>query len=384
MRSITNRTRKLISNNLLNTLGWRTKRRIVVFESDDWGSIRMPSKDVYSKFLREGFSLTESDYNKLDSLESNEDLLLLFEIIASFNDRYGNHPIITANCVVGNPDFEKIRKSGFQEYHFEPVTETLKKYPNRDRVEFLWNYGYSTNLFHPQFHGREHVNIVRWMNALKMRTPEVLLSFDNQTTFSGVGDYNFMEVLDYNTPSDLPHMQESLAEGLNIFEEIFKYRSKSFIPPCYTWSSEIEDTLSKNGVKYIQGLIVQSVPTGTFGIYKKKYHFLGSRNDNGQYYLIRNCFFEPSLSKASDPVGECLSRINIAFRWHKPAVISAHRINFMGSLDERNRSDNLRLLRELLNRILKLWPDVEFMTSDQLGDLIAGEGNTEGPVFRQS
>jgi hypothetical protein len=27
----------------------------------------------------------------------------------------------------------------------------------------------------------------------------------------------------------------------------------------------------------------------------------------------------------------------------------------------------------LLKRIIKTWPDVEFMTSDQLGDLIAGD-----------
>jgi hypothetical protein len=182
-----------------------------------------------------------------------------------------------------------------------------------------------------------------------------------------------MEVLDFNSPDDLPEMKKSIAEGLNLFEKIFSYRSKSFIPPCYTWNSDIEETLSANGVKYIQGLVVQSVPTGSFGNYNKKYHFLGSRNSLGQYFLIRNCFFEPSLTKSSDPAGECLSRINIAFRWHKPAIISSHRINFMGSLDEKNRRDNLILFSDLLKRIIKTWPDVEFMTSDQLGDLIAGE-----------
>ena len=66
-----------------------------------------------------------------------------------------------------------------------------------------------------------------------------------------------------------------------------------------------------------------------------------------------------------------INRIKIAFRWKKPAVISSHRINFMGALDEINRRDNLILLDNLLKRIVKLWPDVEFMTSDELGDLIA-------------
>jgi hypothetical protein len=43
----------------------------------------------------------------------------------------------------------------------------------------------------------------------------------------------------------------------------------------------------------------------------------------------------------------------------------------MGSLDEKNRRDNLILFKDLLRRIIKQWPDVEFMTSDQLGDMIS-------------
>jgi len=343
----------------------------------------MPSNKVYSKLISEGFDISKSDYNRLDSLECNKDIELLFDILSSFNDSVGNCPVITANSIVGNPDFQKIKQSDFNEYHFESVTETLKRYPERDKVELLWKEGIHYGVFHPQFHGREHVNVVRWMEALRKKSAAIMLTFDLETTFSGNGDYNFMEVLDYNTPADLGLMKDSLAEGLSMFEQIYGFRSKSFIPACYTWNSDVEEVLNANGVRYIQGLVIQYVPTGSFGIYKKKYHFLGSRNGYGQYYLIRNCFFEPSLSKATDPVGECLSRINVAFRWHKPAVISTHRINFMGSLDEKNRNDNLRLLRALLNRILELWPDVEFMTSDQLGDLIAGEYNTEGPVFRQ-
>ena len=365
--------KKILSWNLINFPGWCTQRKIVVIESDDWGSIRMPSKEVYKKFISRGFDISGSEYNRLDNLESNDDLTILYEVLNNYKDSAGSSPVITANCVVGNPDFKKIRQSDFQEYHFEPVTETITRYPQSNNIEFLWQQGNLERIFHPQFHGREHVNVVRWMTALRERTPEIMFTFDNETTFSGDGDYNFMEVLDYNTPGDLDKMKESLKEGLDLFEKIFGYRSKSFIPPCYTWNSDIEETLNANGVRYIQGLVVQSVPTGSFGNYTKKYHFLGNRNSFGQYFLIRNCFFEPSLSKISDPVGECLNRIKIAFRWRKPAVISSHRINFVGALDEKNRTDNLILFNDLLKRIIKLWPDVEFMTSDQLGDLIAGE-----------
>jgi hypothetical protein len=366
------RLKSVFIQNLMNIPGWRTDRKIVVIESDDWGSIRMPSEETYKSFISRGFDISGSRYNRLDTLETDKDLEMLYEVLNSVRDREGNPAVITSNFVVGNPDFKRIRESDFREYFFEPVTSTLKKYPGRDQLESLWKQGISSGIFHPQFHGREHVNVIRWMNALKEKTPEIMFTFDKETTFSGNGDYNFMEVLDYNTPGDLTQMKESLAEGMGLFEKIFGYRSKSFIPPCYTWNSEIEETLRNGGVYYLQGIIVQQLPTGSFDNYKRKYHYLGKRNSSGQFYLIRNCFFEPSLTDTSDPVGECMRRINIAFRWNKPAVICSHRINFMGALDEKNRNDNLLLFMDLLKRIKKTWPDVEFMTSDQLGDLIAG------------
>ena len=60
-----------VLRNLLYIPGWRTSRKIIVIESDDWGSIRMPSADVYNKFIAQGFDLAGSDYNRLDSLETN-------------------------------------------------------------------------------------------------------------------------------------------------------------------------------------------------------------------------------------------------------------------------------------------------------------------------
>jgi len=48
--------KKLIKN-ASNIPGWRTNRRIVVIESDDWGSIRMPSNDTHAKLVSQGLPL---------------------------------------------------------------------------------------------------------------------------------------------------------------------------------------------------------------------------------------------------------------------------------------------------------------------------------------
>jgi hypothetical protein len=36
-----------MTRNLTNAIGWRTNRKIVVIESDDWGSIRMRDKKTF-------------------------------------------------------------------------------------------------------------------------------------------------------------------------------------------------------------------------------------------------------------------------------------------------------------------------------------------------
>ena len=62
-----------------------------------------------------------------------------------------------------------------------------------------------------------------------------------------------------------------------------------------------------------------------------------------------------------------MKEIEIAFRWKKPAVISTHRVNYIGNLVENNRIKGLQSLKELLTKMLAKWPDIEFMTSVELG-----------------
>jgi hypothetical protein len=365
--------------NVKNIPGWSTNRKIVVIESDDWGSIRVPSKQIYNRFLQRGFRVDKFHYNKFDALDSNDDLTALFETIRPFRDKDGRSAAFTANTIVANPDFAKIKSTGFTEYHFEHFTATLSKYPRHDKVFSLYRQGIKEGLFKPQFHGREHLNINRWMNALRKGDSDVLYCFDAETTYSGKDDYSFMEALDIDSPQEVSQLNAVLDEGLRIFEETFGYRSASFIAPCYTWDAAIEGQLVQSGVRYLQGGAYQYIPRGGFNNYSKKYHWLGQRNkSNNLLYLTRNCFFEPSLVPKTDWVDYVLAGVESAFRWKKPAIICSHRINFAGYLDESNRTRNLKMLSEILSRLVKKWPDIEFLTSDQLGDLITERSKNDG------
>lgn len=357
--------------NARNIPGWRTGRKILVLESDDWGSIRMPSRVVYDRFAARGFNVHESQYNRFDALESNEDLELLFEVLCAHRDSHGNPATLTANVIVCNPDFNKIAESGCLEYHYEHFTRTLERYPRHDKVFTLYRQGIDERIFRPQCHGREHLNVARWMRALRRGDAKVKFSFQHGTTYSGHDDYSFMEALDTDDPSEIDSLDHILRDGLRIFDEIFGYASKSFIAPCYTWDSALEESLKHSGVRYLQGGTYQFVPRGGFENYSKRYHYLGERNSAGLVYLVRNCAFEPTLFRKDDWVGYTLGNIRDAFRWGKPAVVTTHRLNFIGFIEPANRDRNLKLLDELLGSVLKQWPDVEFMSSDQLGDEIA-------------
>ena len=367
-----------VTNNIQNVLGWRTKRKIVIIESDDWGNIRMPSKEVYELLRKAGLRVDEDPYNKYDAFSSEDDLTKLFEVLSAFKDKNENSPVITANCIMVNPDFDKIRESNFQEYHFELFTETLKRYPQHSNSFKMWKDGISRKLIYPQFHGREHINVKRWMKALQENIKDTRLAFDNG--FFGISTGNagelrssYMASLDLETDEEKNNLKLIIEEGLNLFEQVYGFRSVSFIAPGYTWSSWLEPVLYDSGVRYLKGNFIQAEPahsSGTTG-YKRRFHYLGQQINHQLYYLIRNCFFEPSQNENFDWVNYCLHGIDNAFRWHKPASISTHRLNYIGFIDQSNRNRNLPKLKTLFSEILKRWPEVEFMNSAQLGDLIS-------------
>lgn len=370
-----NRIKSTLSHTLLNLPGWHTGRKIVVIESDDWGSIRMPSREVYDKCLKAGYPVDLNPYERYDSIASGYDLEMLFDLLCKYKDKNDSYPVITANCVVANPNFEKIEKSGFQEYHYELITETFKHYPEHHNNFDLWLQGKESKVFYPQFHAREHLNVSKFMKALQTNDSDAHFGFKNrmpgciQKGKTNKGNY-YVEATYFETEEDKKEKLAIYLEGLDIFKNLFGYHSLSVIPPNYTWSDDFNKTVAEKGVKYIQGnkKIREPVP-GKKSKYTHRY--LGMKNSNGQLALVRNVSFEPSLTTVNGIVDRVLSEIDIAFKMRKPAIISSHRINYVGYLDQKNREQTLHILNELLKKLLKKWPDVEFMSSDELGNYIS-------------
>ncbi|KAF5028252.1 hypothetical protein DSECCO2_661000 [anaerobic digester metagenome] len=184
---------------------------------------------------------------------------------------------------------------------------------------------------------------------------------------------SLMGAFDYGSDEDIVFQKNSLRIGSDLFKNILGYPSESFIATRYTWSPAIENTLIEGGVKFLQGTVSQKIPLKGGGFNYKNNNFQGAQSKAGLIYLTRNCYFEPSLQPDFNWIDDCLNRIRIAFRWNKAAVIGMHRLNVIGALDKSNRTNNLLQLKMLLTEIVKRYPQVEFMSSDKLGRIIANE-----------
>lgn len=358
-----------------NWPGWRTDRTIVVIESDDWGSIRMPSRETLNELILKGYPLEKCTYSSNDALETNKDLEYLLDILNSVRDAKGHPAIFTVNNIVANPDFKKIKEANFRKYFYEPFVASLERFPNRDKVMSLYRKGIDEKLLKPQFHGREHVHADHWINTLRNGSQKLLEIFDHDmfTYYKGENSScksEFLDALAAYDENQLTSLETKIKEGLDLFEEIWGYRSKTIIAPCYIWNRKTEEFFHRYGINLIQSGRVQKEPTGNEEKYNLIRRYTGQKNKYGQVYTIRNVIFEPTSDPSIDWVDKALHEISTAFLWKKPAIISAHRVNFSGSINPNNREKSLDCLYELLNKILKKWPEVEFMSSDQLAKLI--------------
>src|SRR5690606_14818559 len=102
-------------------------------------------------------------------------------------------------------------------------------------------------------------------------------------------------------------LNDIATDGLNIFEDLFGYRSVLFTPSALIHHDDMHPQLKEDGIKYIDMARSRLAPTYN-GNKTKKYHYLGQTNKLGQKYITRNVMFEPNKDN-KDAVKKALSEI---------------------------------------------------------------------------
>jgi hypothetical protein len=377
---ISSNWKRAVMLNAKNLIGWRTDRKIIVFSVDDYGNVRLDSKEARDNLDAHKITVKSSfaGFDLHDALETKTDLHMLFDVLRSVKDQNGRAAVFSPFAVPCNPNFEKIESGKFQEYIYELLPETYQKLSVLQPEAYkgtweLWKEGIDRNLLMPQFHGREHFNLQTFKR--KLRNKEQFLTILNNRSLARVKSntkqkismtaaYGFWEFDENN------QFKKIIVDGLDAFEQVFGYRASHFMSPKACEHPVLHKTLSKHGIQYIDTPMIKREHQGE-GKYKRVFNYTGKQNDLGQTFMVRNVVFEPTDDRGVDWVSYAMKQIEAAFRWNRPAIISSHRVNFCGHIDPKNREKGLKALQELLNRITKRWPEVEFMAANKLGELVS-------------
>lgn len=365
-----------VFNHIKNISGWRTNRKLVIFSVDDYGNVRLASKEVYGDLKKSGIPFN-SHFDRFDSLETREDLESLYEVLYSVRDKHGHPAIFTPFALPCNIDFDAMASTNYQKYIYELLPKTFEKLADKDQKGYnktwsLWKEGIDKGLMKPQFHGREHFNLTIFNDLLKTQNENLLKVLRNESYVSIPEHLNYRHgwtaAYSFDDIEETDLFLDNVTDGLNRFKEVYGFDCKVFTPSAQQFPLHLESQLFKLGLKYFDRprSLKRHLGNGQYQMEK-------SRLGDGIHItsLIRNVIFEPTTQRNSNWVDFTFKQIETAFFWRKPANISSHRVNYCGYIDENNRKVGLTALKQLLDKIVRRWPEVEFISADQLGDIIS-------------
>jgi len=370
--------KQALLDNIKNIPGWKSARKILVLSVDDYGNVRLDSQKARKAMNEAGLKVL-SRFDAYDTLESRRDLEMLYEVLDSVRDSKERAAVFTPFAMPANINFEAMAEQDYQSYIPENLPETYRKLEALQPKAYqgawdLWQEGIEKALMVPQFHGREHLNLKSFEAKLAARDTEVLMALKNRS-YTSISKSGFPNI-SYTAAYEFEELEENqsfkfiLQDGLDRFEEVYGYKSVHFNPPGGREHPMIHPFLKEKGVKYLDTPFIKRQHEGG-GRYQKSLNWTGKQNKEGLILQVRNVVFEPTDNRGFDWVDYSFRQIATAFKWNKPAIVSSHRVNFCGEIDPENRRKGLAALKALLERVVKHYPDVEFMSSVELGDTIA-------------
>lgn len=361
-----------VAGRLRHARGWSTPKKLLVLNVDDYGNVRLASRQARDTLAAriDGFG---GYMDRVDALETRADLEALFEVLTAVRDGRERPAVMTAYALCANPDFARIRSE--RKYTCEPLPATFARCEAEQPDAYegaweLWREGVERGIFQPQFHGREHVNagLIEAKLARGDADLEANLEVESMAGLRGLPEMpgvGFTHAFGGDDPKQLAGQQHILRDGLERFERVFGFRSLTFTPPAQRLHPGLFGVLRPAGLLTLDRPFVEYAHRG-LGKRIPRLNFPTPPRPTRPGTIVRTVSFEPGQRLYSDPVGHALAQIDLAFRSNKPAVVSSHRANFAGHIEPDNRREGLRALKDLLERVVAIWPDVRFMSADQL------------------
>lgn len=322
----------------------RFSEKILITESDDWGLERGIDEDSIQwatrKYGRENFTRWT-----LDALETNEDLELLYSLLRSYRDSHGNHPVVTANFITHNVDYNSPG-----ELRFIPISSGFNSETDLRR---MYRLGIDEGLIFPQLHGYSHYNIAELGEYFGR--DEAKEAFQNKYLACASTIRGRLSFLQGELSGDR-NISSLISDAAYEFEKMFGFRSASIIPPTFILAKSHTGDLTSAGIRLVQSSNRLVDPE------KNRYAVPYFRKKNGLVWSVRNSRLDPYPGYDFHHE-QCVESIGKAFENNLPAVIDVHRVNFSGKFDPDYRNRTLDEFDKLLKDVLAKWPDIRFMNT---------------------
>lgn len=331
----------------------KTDAKLVIIESDDWGLQRATNEAsldwAATKYGKENFTRWTTD-----ALETTEDLGLLFDLLKSYKNDFLYAPIITANYITHNFDYDTKDK-----LQMKPIDISIKK-ENPGLYQLVLD-GMKDHVFYPQLHGYCHFNFALLHNYFN--TEEGREEYANNYFLAKSTIKSHLSYLEGECVNANPNFIEQLEAAQEVFYRIFGFYSDSFIPPRYIIDRKLVRTMGDLHIKYLQAgnVLINSE--------LKRYYVPFYMKFLGQTWLTRNCRLDPHRDY-NFGAEQCILKIENAFKNKQPAVIDTHRVNYSGRFAPMERYKSLAELKKVLNYLKQKHPEILFITSDKVMDYI--------------
>lgn len=330
----------------------KIKGRYIIIESDDWGMERALTSDTIEwmakKYGKENFTRWTTD-----ALETNEDLDMLFELLDTYKNKFGSCPVITANFITQNIDYDTTDK-----LTFKPVSEGFNK--ESEDIRGKYKYGIDNGFLFPQLHGFSHYNLTSledYFNSDEGKEAFLKKYLPAKSTIKSNLSFLQGELCNENSESG------RISEASEVFFRMFGFYSASLIPPKYVLDRNLIKVVVKSKVTMIQS------SNRLTDSEKKRYLIPYFREKYGIIWSIRNARLDPYPGYDFNHE-QCLESIKTAFENNSPAIIDFHRVNISGKYAPEYRQRTMTELKKLFDGIYRSWTEVKFIHSQKLNEML--------------
>ncbi len=346
---------------LLPTAGFHFDRPLVLLQSDDWGRAGLRDHKGLEQLRNSGVNLGDRPYD-FYTLETEEDLFALREVLARHGDSMGRHPCLEMNFIVANLDLAKYPFDG-QNLPFLPLADGLPPGWNRPNLVKGYLGGIAEGVFHPALHGTSHfcqMSVERAMVGNGERA-KVLRTFwkAGATYIHWRMPWIGYEYWDPEQPEDERFLSRELqtdfiGQSVGAFARLFSALPSSACAPGYRANGDTHRAWSEHGIR-----VAQNGPGSLTPPFFDRHKMLN---------LARTVEFEPALDP-SFSLATCMRQAEACFVRGIPAIVSTHSINFHSTVQD-FRSRSLKLLEEFFAALELKYPNLLYLHDEDLRQLV--------------